>query len=318
MKCLITGASGFIGSYLTEFLLGKGATVYGLSKQVERLSKSLDIQWVQWDILNRKGMAEVIADVRPDVIFHLAAQSLPRVSWEKPETTFQINVFGTLYLLDAIRAAKINPVIEVFCSSGEYAVSLDGRPIGENYPLEPSSPYALSKIAQDHLCVMYGRAYQMPIVRVRPFFIIGPRKTGDVCSDFARNIVMIERGLSDTLTFGNLDAVRDFLDIRDALEAFWVVAEHGIPGEVYNICSGHGVSVRDILEKLSSISKASFHIRQDPARLRQLDEPVRIGDNQKLCALGWRPSLSIDQSLQYIITYWRTVKKNQVSDINNL
>jgi GDP-D-mannose dehydratase len=305
MRCLVTGALGFIGTYLVDFLLERGETVYGLDKKTEGLSSKPGLHLIQCDLLNRSSVLASVAEIQPDFVFHLAAQSLPRVSWEDPEATFRVNVFGTLYLLDAIRAAQIKPIIEVFCSSGEYAVSQDGTPIGENYPLEPSSPYALSKIGQDQLCVLYGKAYQMHIVRVRPFFIIGPRKTGDVCSDFARGIVAIERGLASKLTVGNLDAVRDFLDVRDALMAFGLVAERGIPGTVYNICSGQGFAVSDILGRTSALSKKPFEVQQDSSCLRPLDEPIKIGDNSKLMALGWRQSTPIDQSLADILAYWR-------------
>lgn len=305
MRCLVTGASGFIGTYLVDFLLARGETVYGLAKQTKSLSPNLGLHLFQCDLLDRSSVFNSVAEIKPDFVFHLAAQSLPRVSWDDPETTFRVNVFGTLYLLDAIRAAQINPIIEVFCSSAEYAVSHDNTPIAENYPLAPSSPYALSKIGQDQLCVLYEKAYQMHIVRIRPFFIVGPRKTGDVCSDFARGIVAIERGLANTLTVGNLDAVRDFLDVRDALTAFWLVAERGIPGTVYNICSGQGFAVSDILGRTSALSKTPFEVQQDASHLRPLDEPVKIGDNSKLMALGWRPSIPIDQSLADILAYWR-------------
>lgn len=305
MRCLVTGALGFIGTYLVEFLLARGATVYGLDQQTKGFSSRLGFHLIQCNLLDRTNVFKSIAEIQPDYVFHLAAQSLPRVSWEDPETTFRVNVFGTLHLLDAIRAAQINPIIEVFCSSGEYAVSQDDKPIGENYPLEPSSPYALSKIGQDQLCVLYGKAYQMHIVRIRPFFIIGPRKTGDVCSDFARGIVAIERGLADTLTVGNLAAVRDFLDVRDAVMAFWFVAERGIPGTVYNICSGQGFAVSDILGRTSALSKTQLKVHQDSSLLRPLDEPVKIGDNSKLMTLGWRPYIPIDQSLADILAYWR-------------
>jgi len=305
MRYLVTGALGFIGTYLVDFLLARGETVYALDQRTEGFSPRLGFHLIQCDLLDRGSVLKSVAEIKPDFVFHLAAQSLPQVSWQDPETTFRVNVFGTLYLLDAIRAAQIKPIIEVFCSSGEYAVSQHNTPIGENYPLEPSSPYALSKIGQDQLCVLYGKAYQMHIVRVRPFFIIGTHKTGDVCSDFARGIVAIERGLAKTLTVGNLDAVRDFLDVRDALTAFWLVAERGIPGTVYNICSGQGFAVSDILGRASALSRTPFDVHQDSSRLRPLDEPVKIGDNSKLRALGWRPSITIDKSLADILAYWR-------------
>lgn len=307
MKCFITGASGFIGSHLTEFLLGHGLTVYALDKKMSRFHGNLkgDFHFIQCNILDRDRVFDSIASVRPDYVFHLAAQSLPKISWEDPETTLQINVFGTLYLLDAIRAAKINPLIEIFCSSGEYAISKDGRPINEDQPLEPYSPYALSKIAQDQLSVLYWKAYQMRIVRVRPFFIIGPRKVGDVCSDFARGVVAIERGLSKKLKVGNLNMIRDFLDIQDALTALYLIADRGVPGDVYNICSGLGHSTGEIAEWLQQLSKAHIEIEKDASLLRRLDEPIKIGDSSKLHALGWNPSINIQHSLALILDSWR-------------
>jgi GDP-4-dehydro-6-deoxy-D-mannose reductase len=246
-------------------------------------------------------------------VFHLAAQSLPNVSWQDPETTLRTNVFGTLYLLDAIRAAGIHPSIEIFCSSGEYAVSKDGKPISEDFPLEPYNPYALSKITQDHLSFLYWKAYQMRIVRVRPFFIIGPRKTGDVSSDFARGVVAIERGLSKKLRVGNLDAVRDFLDVQDAVRAIYLIANQGIPGEIYNICAGTGHKVGEIVEELQRLSTAVIETESDPSRLRHLDEPVKIGNNRKLLDLGWSPSIPFQESLAIILESWRSEDKPQVT-----
>ncbi len=284
-----------------------GLTVYGLDKQMSRFLGNLqgDFHFIASDILDRERIFDTISMAQPDYVFHLAAQSLPKVSWEDPETTFKINVFGTLYLLDAIRAANINPVVEVFCSSGEYAISKDGKPIGEDQPLEPYSPYALSKIAQDQLSVLYWKNYQMRIVRVRPFFIIGPRKVGDVCSDFARGVVAIERGLEKKLKVGNLDIVRDFLDIQDAVNALYLIAHQGFPGDVYNICSGSGHSIGEIAKALQKLSKTHFEIEVDASLLRRLDEPIKIGDNGKLHALGWNPSTNFQDSLALILESWR-------------
>ncbi len=207
-----------------EYLSGQGLAVHGLDKETGGFPGNLarDAHLISCNILDRNAVQVVINSIRPDYVFHLAAQSLPKVSWEHPDETIEINVLGSIYLLDAIRAARLDPLIEMFCSSGEYALRQDARPIPEDTPLEPSSPYALSKIAQDHLSVLYGKAYEMRIVRVRPFFIIGPRKTGDVSSDIARRVVAIEHGLAKELKVGNLDSVRDFLDVRDAVKAFHV------------------------------------------------------------------------------------------------
>ncbi len=311
MKCLVTGASGFIGSHLTEFLLRQGLSVYGLDKKMGKFLTDLpgDFHFISCNLVDRERVMEAVAGVRPDYVFHLAAQSLPKVSWEDPETTFRINVFGTLYLLDAIRAAGIDPRIVIFCSSGEYAISKNGKPISEDFPLEPYNPYALSKITQDHLSFLYWKAHQMRIVRVRPFFIIGPRKTGDVSSDFARGVVAIERGLAKKLRVGNLDIVRDFLDVQDAVRAIYLIADQGISGETYNICAGTGHKVGEIIEELQHLSKAMIETESDPSLLRRLDEPIKIGDNSKLRDLGWSPSISFQESLAMILDSWRLENK---------
>ena len=305
MKCLVTGASGFIGSHLTEFLLGQGLTVYGFDKKMSQFLGNLqgDFHFIPGNIVDRDRLVDSVASIQPDYVFHLAAQSLPKVSWEDPETTLQINVFGTLYLLDAIRAAGINPSIEIFCSSGEYAISKDGKPIPEDFPLEPYNPYALSKITQDHLSFLYWKAYQMRIVRVRPFFIIGPRKIGDVSSDFARGVVAIERGRAKKLRVGNLDIVRDFLDVQDAVRAIYLIANQGVSGEIYNICAGTGHRIGEIVDGLRKLSKAVIETESDASLLRRLDEPIKIGDNSKLNALGWRPSIHFQQSLALILKF---------------
>jgi GDP-4-dehydro-6-deoxy-D-mannose reductase len=310
MKCLVTGASGFIGSHLVEFLLTHGHTCYGLSRQANDFNIARKgFTFLSCDILDRERLFKFVADVRPEIVFHLAAQSLPKVSWAEPETTFRTNVVGTLYLLDAIRTADINPVIEVICSSSEYAPSTKGEPLREDDPLEPSSPYALSKITQDQLCVLYQKAYRMHIVRVRPFFIIGPRKTGDVTSDLARGIVAIEQGLEATLNVGNLATIRDFLGIGDALAAFQLVAERGLPGEVYNVCSGRGYEVGQVLQRLLALAQRPIETQQDEALLRPLDEPVKIGDNEKIRKLGWKQKRSVDDVLQDILNHWRNTNE---------
>lgn len=308
VKCFVTGVSGFIGSYLTEYLLKQGYTVFGLDKCLNNTLEEIkgDFHFISGNIIDKECLFKVINDIRPDYIYHLAAQSLPRVSWEDPETTFKVNIIGTQYLLDAIRNANINPVVEVFCSSGEYAICKDGLPISEDFRLEPSSPYALSKIAQDHLSTLYCKAYQMNIVRVRPFYIIGPRKIGDVCSDFARGIIAVERGLADSLKVGNLDIIRDFLNVSDAVKAFSLVAERGSSGQVYNICSGKGYRIGEILEILQSFSEKTIHITTDNNLLRYIDEPIKIGDNHRLCSLGWKPSMAISDSLRQILESWRS------------
>ncbi len=306
-KCLITGAGGFIGQYLAEELLQRGCEVHALDVRLppapeagaERFKPGL------LDVRDAAQTLRAIHSVQPAMIFHLAAQSYPGLSWEQPALTYDVNVLGTVHVLEAARKLTPAPKTLVVCSSAEYAVTDGADPISEETELAPSTPYGVSKLAEDHLALLYHQQYGLPTVRVRPFFLIGPRKRGDVCSDFARGIVAIERGQAQDLRVGNLEMVRDMLDVRDGAAAFWTLAEHGADGEVYNVCSGKGYSLKTILETYRSLSTAQVRESVDAARLRPLDEKIRIGDPGRLMALGWNPSRSIERTLADILSYWR-------------
>lgn len=307
-RCLITGVGGFLGSHLAEFLLAQGMAVYGTvhrnTKNIEHLKLRLTV--LPCDILEKQQMKAIVAEVKPDVVVHLAAQTLPALSWRDAETTFQVNISGTLCLLDAIREAGGDPVVEVACSSAEYGFTSEHEiPIKETTELRPASPYGVSKVAADLLSLLYWQAYGMKVVRVRPFLVMGPRKVGDVCSDFARGIVEVEKGQSDGLRVGNLEAVRDFLDVRDAVRALWILAEKGAPGEVYNVCSGVGHSVREVLKILISLATRPIPVGPDPSHLRPADEPAVVGDNTRLRALGWEPQIPLGRALDTVLDYWR-------------
>ena len=308
VRCLITGIGGFLGSHLAEFLASQGRPVFGT---VHRSSHGLEpvaerVTLLPCDILDRLQVEAAVLKARPQLVFHLAAQSLPALSWKDPETTFKVNVFGTRYLLEAVRRAGLDTTIVVACSSAEYGFSAEEEtPIKETTELRPASPYGVSKAAADLLAHLYWRAYGMKVIRVRPFFVIGPRKEGDVCSDFARGIVAVERKEQPSLKVGNLAAVRDFLDVRDAVPALWLLAQKGTPGEVYNLCSGVGHPIQEILDILLSLAKAPVPVEPDPDRLRPADEPALIGDNSRLRALGWRAEHTLPATLAAILGYWR-------------
>jgi GDP-4-dehydro-6-deoxy-D-mannose reductase len=175
--------------------------------------------------------------------------------------------------------------------------------------MSPSSLYAVTKLTQDHMSRLYHEVKGLRVIRARPFFLVGPRKTGDVSSDFARGIVAVERGIRKELPVGNLDIVRDLLDVRDGAEAFWMIAERGRVGDVYNICSGSGCSIREILELFKSLAKVPVQSRVDPAKLRPIDELVKVGDPGKLMALGWAPRRSLGETIRDILEYWRGQEK---------
>jgi GDP-4-dehydro-6-deoxy-D-mannose reductase len=259
-------------------------------------------------MLDKAQIESVVREARPEAIFHLAAQTLPSRSWQEPEATFQVNVLGTLNLLEAVRAAGLDPVLVVAGSSAEYGPSdTQEIPIKEDAPLRPASPYGVSKAATTLLALLYRRAFGMRVVVARPFFVIGSRKSGDVCSDFARGVVAVEKGKQPSLKVGNLEAVRDLLDVEDAVRALWLVVQKGVPGEVYNVCSGTGHKIETVLEILVNMGSRPIPIEPDPRRLRPVDEPAVVGDNSRLRALGWAPHVALDQSLACILDYWRSL-----------
>lgn len=290
MTCLVTGAGGFIGSWLVEHLRDEGATVAAFGH-------------AELDVLDPAAIHRVLGDVRPVTIYHLAAQSLPGVSWANPAATFRVNVEGTLNLMDAVRVTCPGATVVVACSSSEYAWS--ERPIREEDPMDPRSPYAASKLAVDHLARLYCARYAMKIVVARPFFLIGPRKTGDVSSDLARRMVAIERGQQAELIVGRLDVVRDFLDIRDGVAALALLGERGRAGEAYNISSGRPTRIAELVEIFKRHLRVTAREYVDPSLVRPLDEPVKVGDNSKLRTLGWAPRHTLAETVLAILEYWR-------------
>jgi len=307
-RCLITGVGGFLGSHLAEFLLAQDVAVYGTvhrdTKNIEHLKRSLTV--LPCDILEREQVETTVREAQPQVAYHLAACSLPLLSWQEPALTLQVNVLGTLHLLEAVRRVSAETTIVVVGSSAEYGmVGEEEIPIKEDRPPFPASPYGVSKVAADLLARLYWQAYGMKVVRVRPFLVIGPRKVGDVCSDFARGVVAVQRGQSDRLRVGNLEAVRDFLDVRDAVQALSLLADKATPGEVYNVCSGVGHRVREVLELLIALSGNEVRYRVVPEKLRPYDVRICIGDNLRLKALGWKPQIPLERTLADILDYWR-------------
>lgn len=307
MKCLVTGASGFIGSYLVEFLLQKGESVCACGQTFgPRFSNLIgNLQIWEGNIQKSHYVMNVVLDYKPDVIFHLAAQSFPSVSWKDPALTFQVNTIGTINVLEAVLKANHKPRIILASSSAVYAFTTGPEPIKEDYPMDPSSPYGLSKLVQEQLAKLYIKRYEIDLILVRPFFLIGPRKVGDVCSEFARGIVAIERGHGSNIGVGNLGIVRDFLNVCDGIEALYLIANKGITGQAYNICSGKGYSLRFILDLFSKQTKYTVYEDVDSSKIRPIDELVRIGDPGKIKMLGWHQLRNIEGTLSEILQFWR-------------
>ncbi len=311
MRFLVTGAAGFIGSHLMDYLAEKGE-VYGSYWEKDDLFRVEHLrgktQLIECDIRDEKKVGGLVSQVKPDVVYHMAAQSFVTVSWEEPKRTLDTNIMGTFNLLEAVRKQNQNPRIIVACSSAEYGITREDEiPITEDKKFRPSTIYAVSKIGTDMLAYFYWTAYGMNIIRARLFNITGPRKTMDACSDFTHGIVEIEKGKRDVLDVGNKNAVRDITDIQDALKALWTLTEKGESGEEYNICSGRRYRISEIIETAKKLSTKQIKVREDKTKYRITDDPIFVGDNTKLTKLGWKPKIPLDRTLSDMLDYWRQI-----------
>lgn len=314
MRALITGITGFAGSHLAEYLLSLGGIeVYGSVRWRSRLENIQHIyaqlKLSECDLTDASAVDTLIAEARPDFIFHLAAQSFVPASWRAPAETLANNILAELNIFEAVRRLGINPRLQIACSSEEYGLVYPQElPITEDNPLRPLSPYGVSKVAQDLLAYQYAQSYSMSIVRTRTFNHTGPRR-GEVfaTSNFARQIAEVEKGLREpVIAVGNLQARRDFTDVRDVVRAYWLALEKGVPGEVYVICSGRAYTMQEILEMLLAASPVKIEIRQDPERLRPSDVPVLLGSHDRFSHLtGWQPAIPLRVTLADLLEYWR-------------
>jgi GDP-4-dehydro-6-deoxy-D-mannose reductase len=312
-KAFITGIAGFVGSYLAELLLSRGYEVYGLTRSrskteyIESIINKLHL--ADADVLDTHSLYATISHIKPDYIFHLAAQSFVPTSWVSPSVTLETNIVGSVNLFEAVRQVGIDPVIQIACSSEEYGlVHSDELPIKETNPLRPLSPYAVSKLAMDYLGYQYFQSYKIRIVRTRGFNHTGPRR-GDTFaeSNFAKQIALIEKGKQEPIIHvGNLEASRDYSDVRDMVKGYLAAVEKCDPGDVYNICSGTTVKIGDMLNILLSFTKTKVKIQPDQSRMRPSDVPVLLGDNSKFVAkTGWSPEIPFKKTMEDLLNYWR-------------
>ncbi len=314
MRILITGISGFVGPYLAEFCLAKkGVKVFGTMLAGDKFGGpdflKKKIGFFKCDFSNEDATIRLLKKVKPDKIFHLAAFSAVATSWKSPGQTLHNNIMAEVNLFEAIRRLKLNPVILIAGSCEEYGlVSKNDLPIKENTPLRPLSPYAVSKIAQEMLAYQYHKSYGLKTVMTRTFNHTGPRRDKQfVISSFAYQIAAIERGRQKPImSIGNLNAWRDFSDVRDIVEAYWLATEKCQFGEPYNIGSGQARQIKDVLKTLLSFSKVKIKVKQNPALMRPSDVPILQCDATKFRkATGWKPKMSFQATLKDILNYWR-------------
>jgi GDP-mannose 4,6-dehydratase len=321
MKALITGITGFVGSHLAEYILDQqpGVEVVGLIRwrsPKDHIKGVLDRITLRYgDLHDLPSLTSLLGELRPEYIFHLAAQSYVDFSFIAPIDTLQTNVIGTANLLDVVRQLKqssgYDPVIHICSSSEVYGqVREDEVPIKETNPLRPASPYAVSKVGEDMLAFQYWTSWQIKTIRSRMFTHTGPRR-GEVfvLSNFAKQVAAMEAGLQEpVLKVGNLNSIRTFSDVRDAVWAYWLLVTRCEPGEVYNIGGNETMSIRQMLDRLMSATpmKAKIKVQVDPARLRPSDVTLQIPCIDKfVAATGWQPRIRFEQTLRDVLEYWR-------------
>ena len=321
-KALITGISGSGGSYLAEYIIQKHPEieVCGISRwhsttsrnNLENIAGSIKV--FECDLTDFGSVLSILKKVKPDYIFHLASHANVRASFDTPLAVLNNNIMGTANLLEAIRAAEISPVIQL-CSTSEVYGEVDPKnvPIKEDCPINPSNPYAVSKTTQDMLGFVYFRSYGMNIIRTRMFAYLNPRRSDLFATSFAKQIARIERGLQKELLHGNLDSTRTIIDVRDAMESYYVAIEKCKPGEVYNIGGEKVIKVGDFLDVLKKLAKCEIPSRTDPNLLRPADVTLQIPDTSKFRKeTGWKPKYSFEESVNFLLENCRKEIEGEV------
>lgn len=308
MKALIIGGAGFVGGYLIRELNNAGWEVYATCLPNEEITG--ECKAYKLDILSKDEIKPLLDEIKPDVIYHLAALSSVSVSWKKPQLTAEINIIGTINVLEAAREAERRDMKILLIGSGEeYGFIREGAcPLSESEPLNPGNIYAATKACQGMIGEIYARAYKMDIVMVRAFNHSGPEQLPIfVIADFCKQIAEIEAGMHEpVMSVGNLSAMRDFTDVRDVVKAYKLLGEKGVSGKVYNVGRGKAVTIQYILDTAVGMAKTPIEVKHDPARMRASDIPLIEPDISRINAdTGWKAEISIEQTIKDTLDYWR-------------
>ncbi|MFC1903350.1 GDP-mannose 4,6-dehydratase [Chloroflexota bacterium] len=313
-RVLITGIAGSCGSYLAEYILKHHpeVEVHGIARwhsgERHNLGTTSDRLTIhESDLMDFSSIFSVLQEIKPDVIFHLAAQANVRLSFSTPSSVMGNNIIGTSNLFEAVRLARLDPIIVLASTSEVYGqVNPKDVPIKEDAPLQPANPYAVSKVAQDLLGWVYFISYKMRIIRARMFTYLNPRRTDLFATSFAKQVAWIERGLQKELVHGNLDSVRTLIDVRDAVRAYWEAALRCRPGEVYNVGGMKTLTVGEFLQHLITLSNVPIPTRCDRDLLRPADVTLQIPCIDKFVReTGWKPIYTFEDSVQNLLSYWR-------------
>lgn len=313
---LITGIGGMVGSHLSDFYLSNHkefkviGSYYKPTTDINELSSQVDL--IECDVRYFSSVLDIIKKHMPTVIYHLAAQSFPSVSWLRPQETCDVNVTGTINIFEAIKNVKndhsnYDPVVIIACSSAEYGQSMvdSNGFVDEKSSLLPLSPYGVSKVSQDLLAYQYFQSDGIKAIRARIFNTTGPKKVGDVLSDFIRRAVSIKNGSNEAFLVGNIDTYRAIADVRDLINALFLLSEKGVAGEAYNICGDKKYKISTFIDLISKELNIKLSPVIDPGLLRPTDEKIIFGDTSKLLAhTGWKQSYTIESTIQNMVKYW--------------
>ncbi len=315
---LVTGSTGFVGSHLVEYILNlpEKYQVHGLIRSgyanLRHLQNEPRLTLHQLDLSQQKPLTYLLEELRPSYIFHLAARSFVGAAIKNPIETLNNNINSALYLFEAVRAAKLierTRILNVGSGDQYGFVSPEELPVRENTPFRPGNPYAVSKIAQEMLGYQYFRSYGLQIVATRAFNHLGPRQSDNLAtSTFARQIALAEIGQTEPIIrVGNLEARRDYTDVRDIVRGYWLALDSGgVAGEAYNLCSGQSERMADVLGMLLEMAGTNLAVAFDPSRARPSDVPDVCGDYSKFYkATNWQPEIKLAQSLQDLLDFWR-------------
>jgi GDP-4-dehydro-6-deoxy-D-mannose reductase len=311
MRCLITGITGFVGPHLAELLKQHGHEVIGTASRSSPERNRLAYEVIPVDIGDHDAVLRVIREVKPERVYHLAAQSSPRLSLERPAETFRSNLDGTINLLVALHEVNSSARVLLAGSIGSYGIPRpENLPIMEEHPFAPRNPYAASKAAADLTGYQWWAAYGLHVVRTRASQHTGPGQTAEfVCSDWARQIAAIDAGLAEpVLRVGNINVKRDFCDVRDVVRAYELLLESGRPGEAYNVGSGHATALSDIIELLVACCRVPISVTAESDRLRADDPAATYLSIEKIQRdTGWTPELPLSTTLRDLYRYWQNV-----------
>jgi GDP-4-dehydro-6-deoxy-D-mannose reductase len=306
---LVTGAAGFIGSYLVRFLQAKGWHIVGTYRVSDShcFPESSSLRLVECDLRDGQRVKNLFEGNQFSHVFHLAAQSLPTLSWKDPVSTFESNILGSLHLFEAIRQVRRPPVVVSACSAAEYGHVLPSDvPVTEEHPLRPLHAYGISKMCLDLLAQQYSRDYGIPTVNLRLFNTTEAGKTNDAPSDFVRQLVRVKKGLQPAvIEIGNPKPRRAFLDVEDAVQGFYLAATKGKRGEVYNLCAAKTYEIGQLLRMAMRLSGVSAEVKSSSHLLRPSDEKIIFGSTRKFRRdTGWKPRRTIDQTLAAMFDHW--------------